>query len=131
IEVLFDTDVPLARIAENGDYVFAWSKFLGHFLRSEYIGPRRNSHQETFLFRELLGRLIGLVVGHGHHTIENGLVQHFWDEPSADTLNLMGAWLSTGQDRRSGRFHCNHLHMGVPFLKYLSASGNGTACAHC
>src|SRR3954463_7322892 len=58
IEILFYADVPLARIAENGDYVFAWSKLLGYFLSSEYIGPRRNSHQETFLLRELLGRLI-------------------------------------------------------------------------
>ena len=77
-------------------HILAWSQLLGDFLRGEYVGPGRNSHQKTFLFRELLGRLIGLVVGHGHHTIENCLVQHFWDEPSADSLNLVGACFSAG-----------------------------------
>src|SRR5580765_21568 len=96
VEIFFYADIPLASIAEDGDHVLAWSKFLGHLLRGEHVGPGRNSHQKTFLFRKLFGRLIGLVLGHGHHTIENSLVQHFRDEPRADALNLMGPWLSTG-----------------------------------
>src|SRR5262245_56303245 len=94
-EILLDADIPLASIAENGDHVLTRSKFLGHFLRCEHVGSGRNPYQETFFFRELLGRLIGFVVGHRHDTIKNRSLQHFRDKPRTDALNLMGAWLST------------------------------------
>src|SRR5713101_6667197 len=126
VKIFFYADVSLAGIAQDGDHILAWPKFLGHLLRGEHVGPGRNSHQETFLLRELLGRLISLVIAHSHHTIENGPVQHFRDEPRADAMNLMGPWFSTGSDRRSGRFNRNHYHVGIPFLKHFPASGNGT-----
>ena len=56
VEVLFDADIPLARIAQNGHDILAWSQFQGHLLRSEYVGSGRNAYQEALFFRELLGR---------------------------------------------------------------------------
>src|SRR5262245_61160937 len=96
IKILLNADIPFSGVTEDGDHVLAWSKFLGYLLRGEYIGPCGNSHQEPLFLGDLLGRLIGLVIGHSHHAIDNGSVQHFRNESRADALNLMWSWLSTG-----------------------------------
>ena len=52
VEILFDADVPLAGVAENGDDVFPRSKLFGDLLRSEDVGAGGDADQQPFFLRQ-------------------------------------------------------------------------------
>ena len=68
-----------------------------------------------------------ILILYREYFIVNGSVQYLRNEAGADTLNLVSACGSFGQNRRGCRLYSDYFHVRILFFQIFTGSGDGSA----
>src|SRR6476660_2063651 len=71
VEIFFDADIPLTRIAKDRHDVLIGTYLGRHFLGGKDICAGGDPDEQAFFLGQQFRRLIGLVVRHGDHAVKN------------------------------------------------------------
>lgn len=97
--------VALAGVRQHDDDRFAAVAALpGQLQGGADRSARRNADQQPFACGQQTRRADGLLVGDGHHPVDQCGIEVFGDEAGADALNLVGTGLAAREHGGRGRF---------------------------
>ena len=103
---------------------------LGQLQRSPHGGARRNTHEHALLVAHGAAGGKGVVVLDGDDLVIDLGVEDVGHKAGADTLDLVRAGLTAGQQWRIAGFDGDDLDTRIFFFQVSASTADSTACAY-